>query len=52
MLGLDGHEERGRLDMNGLLVVFAILATATIYLIVRLIVFWNASRAGKDGKDR
>jgi hypothetical protein len=38
--------------MNGIIVVFAILATAIIYLVVRFIVFWNASRAGKDSKDR
>jgi len=38
--------------VNGPLVAFVILAIVIVYLVVRLIVFWNASRTENDGKDR
>ena len=37
--------------MNGLLVVFVILATAVTYLVIRLVAIWKASQTGKRGKD-
>lgn len=39
-------------DVDGLLGVFIILAIAITYLVIRLIVVWNASRTDKSDKNR
>ena len=38
--------------MDGLLVVFAILMTVITYLVIRFILFWNASRTTKRDQDK
>lgn len=45
------YEKAKEANVNGLLVVFVILATVITYLVIRLIAIWNASHTDKRGKD-
>ena len=38
--------------MDGLFVVLVILMTVIAYLVIRFIIFWNASRLGEDRQDQ